>query len=55
MQPSDLAIIESDRADRWLVGLILALVAAEMGDACDAAAGTYDDKPNAPEELAQTA
>ncbi len=43
MQPADEAIIESDRADRWLVGLIQALVAAEMDSPVDRAKGTYDD------------
>lgn len=55
MTDSDLAIIESDRADRWLVGLIQTFVKVEMDNDEDRAEGTYDDKPNAPEELAQTA
>lgn len=48
MQPADEAIIESDRADRWLVGLIQALVAAEMRDESAAATGTYEDEIDAP-------
>lgn len=43
MTNEDLALIESDRADRWLVGLIQALVAAEMDDKEVAATGTFEE------------